>query len=291
MYCSHCILLFISASASFTSVSEKSSNSRGTSSKESESNHESNEDSDSQVKKPEKVRRSKSRKEKVEEVVKKEDEEEEEHVDNVQTLDAAVDTEEQTVKKKKKGKKSKQKSGDTAEEQNDKKKKQKKGKDKLQSKQETKQSLVVVESSSGTETSIVKLLTTSFKISNRVLLVTEWGDFFVAQDTDTYILSDSCLCDYNTLIQINLSDLDSTKRLDSIDSIVDNIMGFKDSKNVPRNVTIQPNEGKEVSQASGFGEVTTFTGDMEVPMWELIEEMIELMKITAKFDKIRTQAI
>lgn len=161
----------------------------------------------------------------------------------------------------------------------------------------TKQSLVVVESSSGTETSIMKLLTTSFKISNRLLLVTEWGDFFVAhQDNDGYFLFDGCLCDTNSLIQIQLTELDSKNKLEDIDDVVKKIMVSKDKiKLNPKkpDKTNQPNQQPNiVAEKTGNGDVkTAFSGDVDASFWELIESMIELMKTTAKFDKIKNDLI
>lgn len=140
----------------------------------------------------------------------------------------------------------------------------------------TTKKIVVVESSTGTETSITKLLTTSFKISDRVLLVTEWGDFFLAHDGDKYFLFDGCLCDYDALIQTNLTDLDSSTRLDNVDDVVKKIMLLKGRKNA----TMKTSDTNDVAQ-------TTFSGDVDASFWELIEGMIELMKTTAKFDKIK----
>ncbi len=186
-----------------------------------------------------------------------------------------VDGEDRKNRKEKNGKKGKKKSQDTQNE--------------TVSKEETKKSLVVVESSSGTESSITKLLTTSFKISDRVLLVTGWGDFFLAQDNNVYFLLDGCLCESNALIQINLSDLDSAEKLDDIDGIVNKIMNLKSTKNV----TIESeSDGKNLSEASDIGEENSaFSGDMDAPLWELIEGMIELMKTTAKFDKIKSELV
>lgn len=209
-----------------------------------------------------------------------------------------LDAEEKTEKKKGKGKKSKKSKNDAGDvnDEHNKKGKGRKGKRKSKDKADhdgkdaPKQSLVVVESSSGTESSISKLLTTSFKISNRVLLATEWGDFFVAFEGNNYFLIDGCLCDYNALIQINLKELDSSKKITNINGIVSQIMQLKSSKNV----TIR-SENKDVKGEARSTEIAEvqppFCSNVDAPMWELIEGMIELMKTTAKFDKIKGELV
>ncbi|XP_037044630.1 uncharacterized protein LOC119080405 [Bradysia coprophila] len=209
---------------------------------------------------------------------------------NEQTMD--VDVKEKSKKKRNKEKRSKKlkneadngDDGHIQKEGGKKGKKNGKGEDK-DDKDTSKQSLVVVESSSGTETSISKLLNTSFKISDRVLLATEWGDFFVAFENNSYFLVDGCVCDYNALIRINFTQMDSFKKIDSIDGIVSEIMQSK-------NVTIRSEAGdvKDIARSTEIIEVQPpFSSDVDAPMWELIEGMIELMKTTAKFDKIKNE--
>lgn len=166
-----------------------------------------------------------------------------------------------------------------------------KGKRKSKNKGQTtngaeKQSLVVVESSSGTAASITKLLNTSFKISDRVLLVTEWGDFFVVQDTNVYFLCDGCLCDQNALIQMNLTELVSSTKLDSIDGVVEKIMTAKLEPKIDQEY--------ELGNARTDADVAfsrDFSCSVDASFWELIEGMIELMKTTAKFDKIKNDLV
>lgn len=292
-------LPLIPAIASFVSESE-ASGSKQSSSKDSESASQSIEDSESQISedkksrsKSPKERRSKSPKKRRSKSPTDQNESREEVIDEQdhQRVSNVKDAAEQTEKRKKKSKKNKRKSdkgtdvGNDGLDSNGKKRKQKKGKHKVDDK---KQSLAVVESSSGTETSIMKLLTTSFKICDRVLLVTEWGDFFVAKDNNTYYLCDGCLCDYNALIEIDLNKLDSSSKVDSVDDVVLKIMDLKNSKSV----TIQSEpvaDGKEVTLFGGVD--TIFSGKMEAPLWELIESIIELMKTTAKFDKIKSELV
>lgn len=214
-------------------------------------------------------------------------------------VDADADAKEKGSKKKSKGKRSKKlKKNDDDDDKDDGKKKKKgksKGKDKRNKakgedkgdKDASKKSLVVVESSSGTEASITKLLTTSFKISDRVLLATEWGDFFVVFENDSYIFVDGCFCDCNALIRINLADLKNFKRVDSIDGIVGEIMQLKGVS-----IKSEAVETRDIVRSTEIVEVQPpFSSYMGTPMWELIEGMIELMKTTAKFDKIKSELV
>lgn len=299
---------FVLATISFASDSDASESRTESSSKDDDSTEQSDDDSKSEIISSiediddanKKERRSKSPKN-------HKDEEEDTAINNEQTDVVDVDdVDGKQIKKKtnskNKGKKNKQENEqedktDAQSEKSEKKVKEKsknKGKkrkideegkteEEVKDKDEannTRKKIVVVESSTGTETSITKLLTTSFKISDRVLLVTEWGDFFLAHDGDKYFLFDGCLCDYNALIQTNLTELDSSTRLDNVDDVVKKILLLKGRKNT----TMKTSDSNDVAQ-------TTFSGDVDSSFWELIEGMIELMKTTAKFDQIKNDLL
>lgn len=193
-------------------------------------------------------------------------------------------------KQKSKGKKSKKEGEQDGEDDYDEKKsKKKRGKSPKNKGKRSKRGnegeikkLVVVQSSSGTEASIIKLLNTSFKISDRVLLVTECGDLFVAQDNNEFILCDGCLCDYNALRQINLAELDSSKRIDTIENVVNRIIDLKKSKKLTM--------GSRLSQQSN-DDIVRYGNQMNASFWELMEGMIDLKNLTNKFDEIKNEII
>lgn len=100
----------------------------------------------------------------------------------------------------------------------------------------------------------------------------------MAQDNNSYILLDGCLCDHNTLRQMDLTKMDTSKRIDTIENVVNEIFVLKESK--------------QVGQQSKFtGGDTYGNGERRSSFWELIEGMIELMKTTAKFDKVKKEMI
>ncbi|KAG4075082.1 hypothetical protein HA402_008147 [Bradysia odoriphaga] len=279
------------STTSFVSESETADTTTdGSSLRSSDSNSQSNDDSDSHGSKTKKSRSKSPKNLKENDTDFQESVSKESKENNEQTMD--VDVKENSKKKRSKGKRSKKlkNEADNGDDAHNKKKRGKKGKkngkgEDKDDKGTSKQSLVVVESSSGTETSITKLLTTSFKISDRVLLATEWGDFFVAFENNSYFLVDGCVCDYNALTRINFTEVDSFKRIDSIDGIVSEIMQSK-------NGTLRSKAGdvKDIARSTEIIEVQPpFSSCVDAPMWELIEVMIELMKTTAKFDKIKSE--
>jgi len=82
------------------------------------------------------------------------------------------------------------------------------------------------------------------------------------------------------LRQIDLTQLDSSKRIDTIENVVDQIIVLKESK------TMDQNSKRKNDEMNTYG-----NGDVKSSFWELIEGMIELMKTTAKFDKIKNKMI
>lgn len=97
-----------------------------------------------------------------------------------------------------------------------------------QHQQTTKKNLAVVASSSGTPASILKLLTTSFQMVDRVLIKTNWGDFVAFMHSNVFALYEGCACNLDNIRSLNLSEKHSfLLYFDKLESLIVKILKNK----------------------------------------------------------------